>query len=58
MLTRLKGWIEGARRRKRERWERERGNLSEEDKRVASEYSPGVEPNIYSTKGFDETRRR
>jgi hypothetical protein len=57
MLTRLKNWIEGSRKKKREKWEAEQANLSEEDKRVAGEYRPGVEPPEYSSKGFDETRR-
>ena len=39
MLTRLKGWIEGPRRRKRERWEREQANLSKQDKQVIDQYA-------------------
>jgi hypothetical protein len=58
MLTRLKNWLQGSRQRKRERWEAERGNLGEQDKQVVDEYLPGTDPAMYSTKGFDETRRR
>jgi hypothetical protein len=57
MLTRLKNWIQGSRQKKRERWEAERGNLGEQDKRVVDEYMPGTDPAPYPTKGFDETRR-
>jgi len=57
MLARLREWIQGSRQRKRERWEAERGNLSEEDKQAVDAYLPGVDPPMYSTKGFDETRR-
>jgi hypothetical protein len=58
MLTRLKGWIEGPRRRKRERWEREQANLSKQDKQVIDQYAPNQEPPLYPTQGFVETRRR
>jgi hypothetical protein len=58
MLTRLKGWIEGAGRRKRERWEREQANLSKQDKQVIDQYEPNQEPPLYPTQSFDETRRR
>ena len=57
MLMRLRKWIEGFRQRKRERWEAERGNMSKEDSQVVDAYLPGVDPPMYSTKGFDETRR-
>jgi hypothetical protein len=57
MLTRLKSWIQGSRRRKRERWAAEHGNLGGQDKQVVDEYMPGVDPAMYPTKGFDETRR-
>jgi hypothetical protein len=57
MLATLKSWIQGSRQRKRERWEAERGNLGEHDKRVVDEYLPGTDPAMYSTKGFDEIRR-
>ena len=57
MLTRLESWIQRSRRRKRERWEAERGNLTKEDKHVVDDYLPGVDPPMYSIKGFDETRR-
>jgi len=43
MLARLKGWTEGARRRKRERWEREQANLSKQDKQVIDQRAePGA----------------
>jgi hypothetical protein len=53
----LVNWIRASRQRKRERWEAEHGHLSEQDKQVVDEYMPGVDPPMYSTKGFDETRR-
>jgi len=53
----LVNWIRASRQRKRERWEAEHGHLSERDKQVVDEYMPGVDPPMYSTKGFDETRR-
>jgi hypothetical protein len=58
MLARLKKWIEGSRKKKREKWEAEQANLSEEDKRVVGEYRPNSPPPDLSTKGFDETTRR
>jgi hypothetical protein len=57
VIARLKNWIQRSRQRKRERWEAERGNLTEQDKLAVDEYLPGTDPAMYPTKAFDETSR-
>jgi hypothetical protein len=64
MLRRLKNWIQGSRRKPGERWEADRGHLSEQEKHVVDVHEGagnlggfGVEDAIHGPKGFDETRR-
>jgi len=54
MLTRLKNWIHGSRRMKRERWEAGHAHLSEQEKHVVDAWEV---PPAYSTKSFDEQSR-
>lgn len=54
MLTRLKNWIQRSPRRKRDRWEPDRGQLSEQERQVVD---AGEVPPAYSTKSFDEQSR-
>jgi hypothetical protein len=62
MLTRLKNWIEGSRRKSGERWEARRGHLSEHERhRVDLERDvrtgAELEDADFGPKVFDETRR-
>jgi hypothetical protein len=65
MLTRVKGWIEGSRRKSAERWQADRGHLSEQERHRldAQEHSADlgghdVEDLHWGPKAFDETSRR
>jgi hypothetical protein len=64
MLTRLKNWLQGSRRRSAERWASHHGNLSEQEKHVVEVYEHTPEAHDYSEidpefgpKAFDEERR-
>jgi hypothetical protein len=67
MLTRLRNWIQGSRRKWAEWWEVDRGHLSEQERHHVDAHKPGsatalgrldVEDAEFGSKGFDETRRR
>jgi hypothetical protein len=64
MLTRLKNWIQGSRRKRRGAWEAEQGHLTEQERHLV-DAQKGAGPTGYmeaqdalGPKGFDETRRR
>ena len=61
MLTRLKNWIQGSRRKSGDQWEAHRGHLSEQEKHLVDthetasakqEMGDAIKPEV-----FDETRR-
>jgi hypothetical protein len=64
MLTRLKNWIQGSRRKWAERWEADRGHLSEQEKHHVDARKEAsriggldVENADSGLKSFDEERR-
>ena len=64
MLTRLKNWIQGSRRKSGNPWEVDRGHLSEQERHHVDAHEQArriggldVEDADYGFKAFDETRR-
>jgi hypothetical protein len=61
MLTRLKSWIQGSRRKSGERWEADRGHLSEQERHHVDAHEPAgtldVEADPQALGSFDEHRR-
>jgi hypothetical protein len=62
MLTRLKNWIEGSRRKSGVRWEADRGYLSEQERHHVDAHESGIVERLdadtdYGLKSFDEERR-
>ncbi len=64
MLTRLKNWIQGSRRKRRDAWEAEQGHLTEHERHLVDAQRRGgggfmdEQDTLGGPKGFDETRRR
>jgi hypothetical protein len=58
MLTRLKNWIEGSRRKSGERWEADRGHLSEQERhQIDDVHAEAGNLDSVGPKVFDETSR-
>jgi hypothetical protein len=64
MLPRVKNWIQGSRRKSGERWEADRGRLSERERHDLDVHEPArhrrqidLDDAEYGPKAFDEERR-
>jgi hypothetical protein len=62
MLTRLKNWLQGSRRKSGEPWEADRGHLSEQERHQVDDEEPsrlpaGAADPSYGPQVFDEERR-
>jgi hypothetical protein len=62
VLTRLKTWLQGSRRKPGDRWEADHGHLSEQEKRHVEDHEPAGNLDVQSDPmgglgSFDEQRR-